>query len=74
MKSPNLIILTTRSSNNSGPDSYTHIAGRCGRAGEKGSVISVIGYEDSGRLVSWSNMLGIEFEGVEMDEITDDVR
>ncbi|GMH94368.1 hypothetical protein TrST_g2699 [Triparma strigata] len=58
----------------SGPDSYTHIAGRCGRAGEKGSVISVIGYEDSGRLVSWSNMLGIEFEGVEMDEITDDVR
>ncbi|GMH79706.1 hypothetical protein TL16_g08235 [Triparma laevis f. inornata] len=53
----------------SGPDSYTHIAGRCGRAGEKGSVLSVIGYEDSGRLVSWSNMLGIEFEGVEMDEI-----
>ncbi|GMH72321.1 hypothetical protein TrRE_jg5929, partial [Triparma retinervis] len=51
------------------PDSYTHIAGRAGRAGREGTVISIVGYGDEGKIQSWRKMLGVEFEPVEDDEI-----
>ncbi|GMI23118.1 hypothetical protein TeGR_g14359 [Tetraparma gracilis] len=52
-----------------GPDNYVHIAGRCGRAGRRGSCVSVVGYEDSGRINGWSSMLGVEFEPVEAEDV-----
>lgn len=45
-----------------GPDEYTHIAGRTGRAGRTGSVINIVSDQDAAKLVSWENMLGIRYE------------
>jgi len=62
----NTVILVGKAT---GPDSYVHAAGRCGRAGKKGSVVSIVGYEEGGRINGWRNMLGIEFHPVEVEDV-----
>ena len=52
-----------------GPDEYTHIAGRTGRAGNRGMVINVVSYEQAAALTSWEKMLGVDFVPVDEDEI-----
>lgn len=52
-----------------GPDEYTHIAGRTGRAGKKGKVINVVSDEHSMALASWEKMLSSEFTKVDLDAI-----
>jgi superfamily II DNA/RNA helicase len=47
-----------------GPDEYTHVAGRTGRAGESGICINVVDAADADKLVSWEKMLGIQFQRV----------
>merc|ERR1719162_2562177 len=49
-----------------GPDEYSHVAGRTGRAGNKGSVINVLEYEHVPRLNGWENMLGVSFVPMEV--------
>lgn len=52
------------------PDEYTHIAGRTGRAGRKGSVLNVVSFEQATALTSWSKQLGIDFFPVDESEIS----
>merc|ERR1712238_602089 len=49
-----------------GPDEYSPVAGRTGRAGNKGSVINVLEYEHVPRLNGWENMLGVSFVPMEV--------
>ena len=51
------------------PDEYTHIAGRTGRAGRRGSVLNIVGYEQAAALASWTKMLGVDFLPVEKGEV-----
>lgn len=51
------------------PDEYTHIAGRTGRAGRKGSVLNVVSYEQAAAMASWTKMLGVDFLPVDEGEI-----
>ena len=51
------------------PDEYTHIAGRTGRAGRKGSVLNVVSFEQAAALASWTKMLGVEFLPVNENEV-----
>jgi DEAD/DEAH box helicase len=44
-----------------GPDEYTHIAGRTGRAGKLGSVINIVSDVDVQKVTAWENMLDIKF-------------
>ena len=53
-----------------GPDEYTHIAGRTGRAGTPGKVFSIMGESDTASLVSWSRMLGVEFHKITNAQIS----
>ena len=43
------------------PDEYTHIAGRVGRAGRRGSVLNIVSFEQAAALASWTMMLGVDF-------------
>eukprot|EP00977_Amphora_coffeiformis_P020626 scaffold8374_cov175-Amphora_coffeaeformis.AAC.65 len=52
-----------------GPDEYTHIAGRTGRAGQPGKVINIVGANNGRSLTSWENMLGVQFELLELDDL-----
>ena len=52
------------------PDEYTHIAGRTGRAGRRGSVLNVVSYEQAAALTSWTKMLGVDFLPVDESEIS----
>ena len=54
-----------------GPDEYTHIAGRTGRAGNKGTVINVVSYEQATALTSWEKMLDVNFYPLEEDEVSE---
>ena len=45
-----------------GPDEYTHIAGRTGRGGRRGSVINVVSDSNASALKSWERMLDVTFE------------
>ena len=46
-----------------GPDEYTHIAGRTGRAGLAGQCICIVdGEREADKLVAWENMLGVRWE------------
>ena len=47
------------------PDEYTHIAGRVGRAGRRGSVLNIVSFEQAAALASWTMMLGVDFLPVE---------
>ena len=53
-----------------GPDEYTHIAGRTGRAGNAGSVINVVSNENAGSLKSWEHMLEVKFDRVDIKDIS----
>ncbi len=44
------------------PDEYTHLAGRTGRLGRHGVVVSILSYRDKKRLQSWATQLQITFE------------
>jgi len=57
-----------------GPDEYTHIAGRTGRAGcEGGKVLNVVSYEQAAALTSWEKMLNVQFLPIEMEEIEEEL-
>lgn len=49
-----------------GPDEYTHIAGRTGRAGLTGNVVNVVSRENAALLKSWERMLDIEYERLDL--------
>jgi hypothetical protein len=51
------------------PDEYTHIAGRVGRAGRRGSVLNIVSFEQAAALASWTMMLGVDFLPVEESEM-----
>ncbi|KAL9187720.1 hypothetical protein ACHAXT_006098 [Thalassiosira profunda] len=51
------------------PDEYTHIAGRTGRAGRRGSVLNVVSFEQAAALASWTKMLGVDFLPVDESEV-----
>jgi len=51
------------------PDEYTHIAGRVGRAGRRGSVLNIVSFEQAAALASWTMMLGVDFLPVEESEL-----
>lgn len=52
-----------------GPDEYTHVAGRTGRAGRKGRVINILSKGDSSSLISWERMLGVKFARLTPDDV-----
>jgi superfamily II DNA/RNA helicase len=52
-----------------GPDEYTHIAGRTGRAGREGIVINVVSDQHAAAIKGWEKMLDTEFREVTIDEI-----
>ena len=52
-----------------GPDEYTHIAGRTGRAGLTGSVINVVSDENAAALKSWEQNLSLSFRKLGADDI-----
>jgi len=52
-----------------GPDEYTHIAGRTGRAGRNGNVINVVSNENAAGLKSWEKMLNVDFLQLDMDDV-----
>ena len=52
-----------------GPDEYTHIAGRTGRAGLTGSVINVVSDENAAALKSWEQNLSLSFRKLDADDI-----
>lgn len=51
------------------PDEYTHIAGRTGRAGRKGSVLNIVSFEQAAALASWTKMLGVDFMPIDESDI-----
>ena len=53
------------------PDEYTHIAGRTGRAGRRGSVLNVLSFEQAAALSSWNKMLGVDFYPVDESELSE---
>ena len=54
-----------------GPDEYTHIAGRTGRAGRPGKVINVVSDKDSAALMGWEKMLDVEFDAIDTEGIAE---
>ena len=52
------------------PDEYTHIAGRTGRAGRRGSVLNVVSFEQAAALTTWHKMLGVDFIPLDESEIS----
>ena len=52
------------------PDEYTHIAGRTGRAGRKGSVLNVVSFEQAAALTTWTKMLGVDFFPLDESELS----
>ena len=51
-----------------GPDEYTHIAGRTGRAGQLGKVINVVSLENAAAMTAWEKMLDVQFERLEVGD------
>ena len=52
-----------------GPDEYTHIAGRTGRAGRSGKVINVLSHQHAAAVKGWEKMLGVAFTALETEDI-----
>mmetsp|Transcript_12994 Transcript_12994/g.24377 ORF Transcript_12994/g.24377 Transcript_12994/m.24377 type:complete len:712 (+) Transcript_12994:174-2309(+) len=52
-----------------GPDEYTHIAGRTGRAGRPGQVVNVLSESHAAAVRGWEKMLNVEFDVLDMDEV-----
>uniref|UniRef100_A0A7S2HEN4 Helicase C-terminal domain-containing protein n=1 Tax=Helicotheca tamesis TaxID=374047 RepID=A0A7S2HEN4_9STRA len=55
-----------------GPDEYTHIAGRTGRAGKRGTVVNVVSFEQAAALTSWEKMLDVEFIPLDEEEVMEE--
>lgn len=53
-----------------GPDEYTHIAGRTGRAGRGGKVINVLSEQHTTAVKAWEKMLDTEFRQISIEEVT----
>lgn len=51
-----------------GPDEYTHIAGRTGRAGRPGKVVTVVSDENAACLKSWQRILDVDFNTLEIGD------
>mmetsp|Transcript_21823 Transcript_21823/g.45555 ORF Transcript_21823/g.45555 Transcript_21823/m.45555 type:complete len:653 (-) Transcript_21823:94-2052(-) len=54
-----------------GPDEYTHIAGRTGRAGRSGKVFNVVSQENGAALKSWEGMLHVDFTKISAEQAAD---
>lgn len=54
-----------------GPDEYIHVAGRAGRGGNTGKVVSVVSYEQAAALSSWESILGISFYPLDQNDARD---
>jgi hypothetical protein len=52
-----------------GPDEYTHIAGRTGRAGQRGKVINILNEQHASAVKGWEKMLDTDFHVLQMDDI-----
>jgi hypothetical protein len=52
-----------------GPDEYTHIAGRTGRAGRSGKVINVLSHQHATAMQGWEKMLAVTFTTLEMEDV-----
>lgn len=52
-----------------GPDEYTHIAGRTGRAGRTGKVINVLSHQHAAAVTGWEKMLSVEFQSIELEDV-----
>jgi superfamily II DNA/RNA helicase len=52
-----------------GPDEYTHIAGRTGRAGRSGKVINVLSHQHATAMQGWEKMLDVTFTTLEMEDV-----
>jgi hypothetical protein len=57
-----------------GPDEYTHIAGRTGRAGSNGIVINVVSEAQAAAFSSWQSMLGVQFTSVDLATISETIQ
>lgn len=44
------------------PDEYVHLAGRTGRRGKAGSVVSIVTFDEWRKLRSWGTSLKVDFE------------
>ena len=53
----------------SSPDEYLHIAGRTGRAGNKGTVLTITTHAQAASTSSWESMLQIQFEPLYEEEL-----
>jgi superfamily II DNA/RNA helicase len=56
-----------------GPDEYTHIAGRTGRAGKRGCVVNILSVQDASKLGAWEKMLNIGFQRCESAKVVGSV-
>ena len=54
-----------------GPDEYTHIAGRTGRAGRSGSVYNVVTQKDALTIKAWEKMLDTAFREITIEGISE---
>ena len=45
-----------------GPDEYSHVCGRTGRAGASGACVNVVADVDTTKLASWESILRVKFE------------
>ena len=52
-----------------GPDEYTHIAGRTGRAGKPGKVVNVMNSGDARKVGTWDKLLDVEFTNIAIEEL-----
>eukprot|EP00978_Attheya_sp_CCMP212_P024638 scaffold77762_cov49-Attheya_sp.AAC.3 len=57
-----------------GPDEYTHIAGRTGRAGSNGIVINVVSEPQAAAFSSWQSMLGVQFTPLDLATISETIQ
>lgn len=47
------------------PDEYVHLAGRTGRQGKIGNVVSLVSFQESRKLQAWSSTLKIRLEALD---------
>jgi superfamily II DNA/RNA helicase len=50
-------------------DEYTHIAGRTGRAGKGGNVITIVSLNGAKHFQSWERMLNVKFEFLDVEDV-----
>lgn len=48
------------------PDEYVHLAGRTGRQGKTGTVVSLVAFEEFQKLKAWSSTLKVHFEPLDI--------